>query len=140
MTTTSLRRPLDQPIAAWLAHQRRPLAAAMILKSGILESLRAFIGQTPGRDLDQRALIIGARCSRIWRHTPPISPTVIRRFCLHRQRKEPGCFVPDPLPSPREPFRRPVIIKPEQIARMLTAGGNMPPRRGSLTTRVYRMA
>jgi integrase len=50
--------------------------------------------------------------------------------------------VPNPLRfARREPFQRPVIIEPEQIARMLAATDNMSARPGSpLRPAVYRMA
>jgi len=142
MTTTISPTPLDQPIAAWLAHQRA-LGRRYDPEEWILESLRAFIGQTPGRDLDQASFDHWcAMFPHLASNTLLYRQRVIRRFCLHRQRKEPGCFVPDPLRfARREPFRRPVIIEPEQIARMLTAADNMPATSGSpLRPAVYRMA
>ena len=46
----------------------------------------------------------------------------MRKFCLYRQRTELGCFVPNPLYFARtHPHRTPVIIGPEQVARMLAA-------------------
>jgi integrase/recombinase XerD len=44
--------PLDQPIAEWLAHQRA-LGRRYDLEEWVLNSLRKFISQTPGQDLDR---------------------------------------------------------------------------------------
>jgi integrase/recombinase XerD len=67
---------------------------------------------------------------------------VVRRFCLHRRRMKRDCFVPNPLYFARsEPYRRPVIVEPEQIARMLSALDDMPAVPGSpLRPAVYRIA
>jgi len=142
MTTTIFPTPLDQPVAAWLAHQRA-LGRRYDSEEWILKSLRAFIGRTPGLDLDQASFDHWcATFPHLASNTLLYRQRVVRRFCLHRRRKEPGCFAPDPLRfARREPFRRPVIIEPEQIARMLTVANSMPVTSGSpLRSAVYRMA
>ena len=142
MTTTISPTPLDQPVVAWLAHQRA-LGCRYDPEERVLKSLRAFLGQTPGQDLDQASFDQWcATFPHLASNTLLYRQRVVRRFCLHRRRKEPGCFVPNPLRfARREPFQRPVIIEPEQIARMLTAADNMSARPGSpLRPAVYRMA
>jgi integrase len=142
MTTTISPTPLDQPVAAWLAHQRA-LGRRYDPEEWILKSLRAFIGRTPGLDIDQASFDQWcAAFPHLASNTLLYRQRVVRRFCLHRRRKEPACFVPDPLRfARREPFRRPVIIEPEQIARMLTAADSMPvTSRSPLRSAVYRMA
>jgi integrase/recombinase XerD len=46
--------------------------------------------------------------------------STVRYFCLYRRRREPDCFLPssDGVPK-RQPIPIPVIVEPEQIARML---------------------
>ena len=142
MITTISPTPLDQPVTAWLAHQRA-LGRRYDAEESILKSLCAFIGQTPGLDLDQASFDHWcATLSHLASNTLLYRQRLVRRFCLHRRRKEPGCFVPNSLRfTRREPYRRPVIIEPEQIARMLTAADNMPITSGSpLRPAVYRMA
>lgn len=50
----------------------------------------------------------------------------VRRFCLYRTRSQPQFFVPsaDSIPR-RRPYTRPVIVEPEQIARMLAAADRL---------------
>jgi integrase len=142
MATTVSPTPLDQPIAAWLAHQRA-LGRRYDPEEWIVNSLRTFMGQTSEPDLDQASFDHWcATFPHLASNTLLYRQRVVRRFCLHRRRKEPGCFVPDPLRFARRvPFRRPVVIEPEQIARMLTAADNMPVSPGSpLRPAVYRMA
>jgi integrase/recombinase XerD len=142
MTIAISPTPLDQPVAAWLAHQRA-LGRSYDPEEQVLKSLRAFIGRAPGHDLDQASFDQWcATFPHLASNTLLYRQRVVRRFCVHRQRKEAGCFVPDPLYfARREPFRRPVIVEPEQIARMLTAADNMSAMPGSpLRPAVYRMA
>jgi hypothetical protein len=132
MTPPLSPTPLDQPVAAWLAHQRA-FGCRYDPEEWVLKSLRALIGQTPGQDLDQASFDQWcATFPHLASNTLLYRQRVVRRSCLHRRRKEPGCFVPNSLRfARREPFQRPVIIKPEQIARMLTAADNMSARPGS---------
>jgi integrase/recombinase XerD len=142
MTTTISPTPLDQPIAAWLAHQRA-LGRRYDPEERVLNSLRRFISQTPGQDLDRTSFDRWcATFPHLASNTMLYRQRVVRRFCLHRRRKERDCFVPDPLYFARpEPYRRPVIVEPEQIARMLSAVDDMPAVPGSpLRPAVYRIA
>ncbi len=142
MTTTISPTLLDRPITAWLAHQRA-LGRRYDLEEWVLNSLRKFIGRTPGQDLDQASFDRWcATFPHLASNTLLYRQRIVRRFCLHRRRKESDCFVPDPLYFARpEPFQRPVIVEPEQIAKMLMAANNMPATSGSpLRPAVYRMA
>lgn len=57
---------------------------------------------------------------------------IVRKLCLYRRRTEPGCFVPDPLYFARpQPYRAPVLIEPDQIARMLAAADTLTPSANS---------
>ena len=52
---------------------------------------------------------------------------IVRNFCLYRRRTEPECFVPrsDTLTRPG-PYVTPIIIEPEQVARMLKIASRLP--------------
>ncbi|WP_216850431.1 tyrosine-type recombinase/integrase [Acidisoma sp. L85] len=142
MTTMISPTLLDRPIATWLAHQRA-LGCRYDLEEWVLNSLRRFIGRTPGQDLDRETFDRWcATFPHLASNTLLYRQRIVRRFCLHRRRKEPDCFVPASLYFARpEAFQRPVIIEPEQIARMLTAVSKMPATSGSpLRSEVYRMA
>jgi site-specific recombinase XerD len=54
--------------------------------------------------------------------------STVRYFCLYRRRREPDCFLPtaDGVPK-RQPHLLPVIVEPEQIARMLPLASNLLP-------------
>ena len=54
--------------------------------------------------------------------------STVRYFCLYRRRREPDCFLPDADGVPkRQPHLLPVIVEPEQIARMLPLASNLLP-------------
>lgn len=45
---------------------------------------------------------------------------IVRRFCLYRRRSEPGCFLPAADGAAKlQPYVAPVIVTPDQIARLL---------------------
>lgn len=54
--------------------------------------------------------------------------SIVRYFCLYRRRREPDCFLPaaDGVPK-RQPIPIPVIVEPQQIARMLPLASNLLP-------------
>ncbi len=133
---------LDRWIAAWLAHQRS-LGRGYESEQWILEHLRRVLATTGISDLDQAGF--GLWCES-FRHlsatTRRSRQLIVRKFCLFRRRTEPECFVPNPLYFARLlPYRRPVIVEPEQIARMLLAAENMVPTANSpLLPAVMRLA
>ncbi len=67
---------------------------------------------------------------------------IVRRFCLYRRRSEPPTFVPAADGFSRlRPYVRPVILEPEQVARMLEAADRLAPTRSSpLLPAVSRIA
>ena len=55
---------------------------------------------------------------------------IVHKFCLYRHRTDSSCFVPDPLYFARpQPYRAPVLVEPEQVARMLACAAAPLPRR-----------
>lgn len=138
MTPTAI----DRPIAAYLAHQRA-LGRGYGGEERILNMVRRFLAQASATDLDQmqfdrwcdslRKLAANTRRGR---------QLVVRKFCLYRQRSEPNCFVPNPLYFARlQPYRTPIIIEPDHVARMLAAADQLAPTPGSpLLPAVMRIA
>lgn len=128
MTETISSTPLDRWTAVWLAHQRA-LGRDYGSAQWILRHLQRFQAQISEIDLTQNGFDLWCDSFR------NLSPTtrrqrqlVVRKFCLYRRRTEPACFVPDPLYFVRLcPYRRPFIIEPEQIVRMLVAADALPP-------------
>jgi len=125
--------PLDKWIAAWLAHQRA-LGRGYDREEWVLRRLRRFVENIPASDLARVGFELWCNSFRhLAATTRRGRQLIVRKFCLYRQRTEPDCFVPDPLYFVRPaPYRRPVIIEPEQVARLLAAADRLAPRPNSL--------
>jgi integrase len=68
--------------------------------------------------------------------------STVRYFCLYRRRREPDCFLPaaDGVPK-RQPIPIPVIVEPEQIARMLPlTSARLPANNSPLRAPALRLA
>ncbi len=135
--------PLSEWIARWLTHQR-VLGRDYGNTEWILRRLERFVVmRLHAPDLDQAGFDVW--CSS-FQHLAAMTrrgrQLAVRKFCLYRQRAEPECFVPDPLYFARPcPYRRPVIIEPQQAAQMLVAAGNLAPMTNSpLLPAVMRLA
>lgn len=119
-------------IVAWLAHQRA-LGRGYDTTEWVLGRLRQFVASIPAPDLDQASFDLW--CNSVQHLSPTTRRTnqlIVRKFCLYRQRTEPDCFVPNPLYFARWcPYRSPVIVEPEQVARMLVAADALVPTPGS---------
>ena len=105
--------------------------------------MRRFIAQRPAVDLDQMGFDLWCDSFRqLSATTRRHRQLIVRKFCAYRRRTEPTCFVPDPLYFVAlRPYRRPVIVEPEQIARMLVAADELVPTNNSpLLPAVMRMA
>jgi integrase/recombinase XerD len=128
MTEISASTALDRWIAAWLAHQRA-LGRGYTTEESILRLLQRFIARISSPDLDQAAFDLWCDSFRhVAATTRRHRQLTVRKFCLYRQRTEPDCFVPDPLYFARStPYRKPVIINPDQIARVLAAASDLLP-------------
>lgn len=134
--------PLEKWIAAWLAHQRA-LGRGYAREEWVLRRLRRYVENIHASDLDRAGF---DRWCNSFRHLSATTrrgqQLIIRKFCLYRRRTEPDCFVPDPLYFVRpSPYRRPVIIEPEQVARLLGAANLLAPTPNSpLRPAVMRLA
>lgn len=102
-------------------------------ESDILQHLDAFLVDRGG---DLTAETFALWCCTREHLTTGVRRTwmrVVRNLCLYRRRREPTCFVPDPLqfPLPHQPVRPHIFTEPE-IARLLDeaqrlAAGNRSP-------------
>ena len=133
---------LDQWIAIWLKHQRS-LGRGYESEQWILEHLRGFLSVNGSTDLDQAGF--GHWCDsfcNLSATTRRGRQLTVRKFCRFRQRTEPSCFVPNPLYFARLlPYRQPVIVEPEQVARLLSAADKLRATPNSpLLPSVMRMA
>ena len=133
---------LDVPIRAFLAHQRT-LGRSYRTEEYVLRGVRNFVLHEGVSDLDQTVF------DRWCEHLKPLAANTrrarqltVRKLCLYRRRTEPACFVPDLLYFARpQPYRAPVLIEPEQIARMLAHTAALAPSANSpLRGAVLRLA
>jgi integrase/recombinase XerD len=118
--------PLDRWIDTWLIHQRS-LGRGYVEAEWILNHLRRHIIATGTTDLDQAGF---DRWCDSFRHLSATTrrgrQLAVRKFCCFRRRTEAHCFVPDPLYFARlVPYRRPLIVAPEQVARLLAVAGQL---------------
>jgi integrase/recombinase XerD len=119
---TASAMPFELAITAFLAHQRA-LGRGYEHVAYVLDRLRQFIHDADATDLDQPLFNrwceahrhFAANTRRSWQ-------LIICQFCRYRQRTAPRCFVPDPLTFARRvPYRRPVLVTPAQVSRLLAS-------------------
>lgn len=133
---------LDQPIVRYLAHQRA-LGRGYEGEERVLDSVRQFVAQESAADLDAARFDRWCDSQReLSTNTLRARQLTVRKFCLYRQRTEPNCFVPNSLYFTRpQPYTPPIIVEPEQVARMLAATTHLAPTPGSpLLPAVMRIA
>jgi len=107
---------LDQPIAAWLAHQRALGRSYYNEERACLAP--AVVAGLPVPGLDQASFDLWCGTLRdLDANTRRARQRIVRKFCLYRQRTEPGASFLTRLLCPHHPHRTPVIIGPEQVAR-----------------------
>jgi integrase/recombinase XerD len=119
--------PFRSIVEGYIQHWRA-LGRSYNHEAWLLSRLCTFMEASNARDLDQR-------CFEAWcRSGEHLTPTVrrraqlvVRKLCLYRQRTEPDCFVPNPIYFTRQaPYHPPVIIGPDEIARLLDAIARLP--------------
>ena len=133
---------LDDPIRRFLDH-RRALGRGYATEEHILRGVRDFLLQVGADDLDEKTFEQwSARTASLSPNTRRARQRIVRLLCLHRRRAEPACFVPDPVHFARpQPYRAPVLVRPEQIARMLACAETVAPTPNSpLRGAVLRLA
>ena len=132
---------LDAAIAVYLAHQRA-LGRAYGTEERVLVSLNAFLVQNQALDLDRSRFEAWCDTHRgLTANVRRMRQRIVRNFCLYRRRSDPECFVPDLRLSPVQPYCAPILVEPQQIARMLELTAGLTPTPGSpLRPDVMRLA
>lgn len=122
MSTQRPTQTLDTSIAAFIAH-RRVLGRWYYGEEGVLRNLRDFVAAQQATDLTAKLFEQWSRAQRdLSPNTLYSRQLLVRKLCVYRRRYEPSCYVPDTAGFVRrQPYRRAVIVTPQQIARMLRA-------------------
>ena len=117
--TTAITRFLDY---------RRSLGHRCRQDSWLLHNLRRHVEQCASTDLDARSFESWfSRFDHLNPNTRYMWYQIVRKFCLYRRPGKPDCFVPSAEAAPKcQPHITPVIVKPEQIARMLAKVSELP--------------
>jgi integrase len=110
----------DTAVTAFLTHQRT-LGRSYRTVEYELKALHRFLTRRRADDLSSGIFNQWFRAQRhLSANTRYARQLIVRRLCLYRQRSEPACFVPDLTSfARRQPSPAPVLIRPQQIARML---------------------
>jgi integrase/recombinase XerD len=142
MTRTEMSSAIDRSIDRYLERQRA-LGRAYRTEEDVLRSLSRSLVSRGLANIDLPAF--DQWCASHQGLTANVRRNrqrIVRNWCLYRQREEPSCFVPDPNRFPRShPHQAPVIVAPDQIARMLVAADAVRPSVDSrLRPNVLRLA
>lgn len=142
MTRTEMSSAIDRSIDRYLERQRA-LGRAYRTEEDVLRSLSRSLVSRGLANIDLPAF--DQWCASHQGLTANVRRNrqrIVRNWCLYRQREEPSCFVPDPNRFPRpHPHQAPVIVAPDQIARMLLAADAVRPSvNSSLRPKVLRLA
>lgn len=142
MTGIAMPSAVDRSMERYLERQRA-LGRAYRTEEDVLRSLSRSLALTGSTDLDLAAF--DRWCASHQGLTANVRRNrqrIVRNWCLYRQREEPSGFVPDPNRFPRRhPHQAPVIVAPDQIARMLVAADAVQPTvDSSLRPYVLRLA
>lgn len=119
-------------VSAYLDYNRA-LGVGYVRVERTLRQLGGYLAQQGAPDLNASLYESWRRSrARLHANTRRMEELAVRRFCLYRARSQPQFFVPgiDSM-TPRRPCMRPVIVEPEQIARMLAAADRLPGRDNS---------
>jgi len=132
---------LARAVACFLKHKRalgRRYRGEAFLFRRLLAHLRRRGDDDLNADAFQGWMHDLARCHPNTRHA---WHQLVRRFCLYRRRAEPNCFVPPEVRGRPRPYITPIIMEPDQIARMLDIASSLTPSPGSpLRGPINRMA
>lgn len=94
----------------------------------VLQALLRQVEQSGGRDLNARGFedwLAGIK--DLHPNTRRKYYQIVRLFCLYRRRSEPGYFVPSSDGAAKlHPYVTPVIVEPDQIARVLALASQLP--------------
>lgn len=122
---------LSESIEAFVG-LKRCLGRKYVAEAWVLAHFEGFVADTDG-ELDPTTFAAwSASMGHLRATTRRGRMRVVRNLCLYRQRKLPGCFVPDVDTFPSlQPYRRPYIFTHAEIARLLAVTDALRPHRSS---------
>ena len=142
MASLCFSSPLGPVILRYL-ELKQALGRRYDVEARVLHSLDRFLNTSRAADLDASSFAAWCHsqqhlCSGVLRSRMRI----VRNFCLYQRRRQPDCFVPDPLLFPSNHQRvRPYIFSEEEIARLLSKTSLLTPSANSpLRPRIFRLA
>jgi integrase/recombinase XerD len=118
----------DKAVADYLEN-RRVFGRKYSQEEWMLRSLRGHLVAAHATDLDQdRFDCWRTSFKHLNANTRRAREQAVYKFCVHRRRSEPRCFLPNPLCfSRRRPHAMPTIIDAAQIARLLKLASELQP-------------
>jgi len=129
MTSSTTATKFQSEVETYLRHYRA-LGYRYHGHACTLSRLGRVLGKIGVHDLDAASYDVWCR-SIVSNHpnSRRKAQQIVRRFCLFRARTEPTVFVPSVYSFTKlHPYVRPVIVEPEQVARMLEAASRLPDR------------
>jgi integrase/recombinase XerD len=132
----------DQAVASYLAH-RRAFGRVYRHEGWMLGQMRRFLVAIRAADLDQGSFERWRRSIRhLHANTRRNRENAAFKFCRYRRRSEPDRFLPNPLSfTQTRPHQPPVLLEPQQIAKLLATASAWQSRwRSSTYGAVMRMA
>jgi integrase len=112
----------DRAVAAFLTSQRA-LGRIYWAEEYALNRLRQFLVQAEADDLTGPLFDAWRHsCAHLSISTRLRWERILHKFCRHRRRTEPGCFLPDPHSFVRlKPYPLPTILSRSQVGQLLAA-------------------
>ena len=128
MRTNSRLICWDKTVADYLEN-RRVFGRKYSQEEWILRSLRRHLVTAHVTDLDQDRFDCWRKSfKQLNANTRRAREQAVYKFCVHRRRSEPRCFLPNPLYfARRRPHAMPIIIDAAQIAQLLQLASALQP-------------
>ena len=128
MRTNSRLICWDKAVADYLEN-RRVFGRKYSQEEWILRSLRRHLVTAHATDLDQDRFDCWRKSfKQLNANTRRAREQAVYKFCVHRRRSEPRCFLPNPLYfARRPPHAMPTIIDAAQIAQLLKLASALQP-------------
>ena len=116
----------ERAVARYVAHMRT-LGCRFSGQAGVLQRCSHFCRAEGNTEID--AALFRRWLLTLREHNPNTRRRyhqLVRNCCLHRRRHDPDCFVPTDDFAKSQPPIEPVIVEPDEVARMLEIASGLP--------------